>query len=106
MKTTLGHITIVAAALSIAVPAFAQTSSSHKGASEYAPGKNKQPGQSAKEYAPGQAPGPANKAAPGQQMHNESSPAGSSSGSSTGTGSDSGSRSGSQKMQGGGKDAD
>lgn len=93
MKKSLG-VVIAAAGLALAGSAYAQAPSpDDKGASQYAPGQNKEPGKSAKDLAPGQATGPANKAAPGQQMHNENSSGSSSgsgsSGSSTGTGSDS-----------------
>ncbi len=68
MNKHLGHAVIALAALSLSVPALAQTSPDEKGASQYAPGQTKERGQSAKEYAPGQAEGPAKQKAPGQQV--------------------------------------
>ena len=98
MNKHLGYAFIALSALSLSAPALAGTSTD-KGASQYAPGKTKESGQSAKEYAPGQAEGSAKQAAPGQQMKKQdstgtSSGGGASSGSSTGTGTSSGSSGG------------
>jgi hypothetical protein len=96
MKKHLGSALVALAAISIAMPATAQTRNEDKGASQYAPGQNKEPGQSARDQAPGHASGAAKDAAPGQQMKNEnssgtSSGSSSSDGTSTGTGTSSGS---------------